>query len=190
MPLHPAEIRGYRELFLTGRQLVKRWKRLADALQGSLPEDALRSAAAGVRETLDQLEPLTEKHGVHSRLAAQGTGAGIGSARSAILDRFLERNQALRLAVDDLEHVVTLLAYLATLSDDRGHSSLSELCRSAAERHAAHAEALRRRAVELGTHPDTAIEPLDTSPIGRAAHRTAWVAGTVGEWVDRRAARR
>jgi hypothetical protein len=86
--------------------------------------------------------------------------------------------------------VVTLLAYLATLSDDRGHSSLSELCRSAAERHAAHAEALRRSAVELGTHPDTAIEPLDTSPIGRAAHRTAWVAGTVGEWVDRRAARR
>jgi hypothetical protein len=34
-----------------------------------------------------------------------------------VLDRFLERNQALRLAVGDLEHVTTLLAYLARVRE-------------------------------------------------------------------------
>jgi hypothetical protein len=190
VPLHAAEIRGYRELYVTGRQLVERWKRLGDALEGSPAEDALRGGAASVREMLDELEPLTERHGLHSRVTAQGTGARVGSARSAILDRFLERNQALRLAVGDLEHVVTLVAYLATLSDGRGHPELAELCRPAAERLASHAEAVRRSAVELGTDPDAAIEPLDPSPVGRAAHRGAWAAGAIGEWIDRQTARR
>ena len=35
MALHPAEIRGYRELYLTGRQLVARWRRLAKGLEGT-----------------------------------------------------------------------------------------------------------------------------------------------------------
>ena len=48
--------------------------------------------------------------------------------RAAILDRFLERNQALRFAVDDLEHVTTLLAYLASVSATRRAKVLTELC--------------------------------------------------------------
>src|ERR671911_107638 len=141
MPLHPAEIRGYRELYLTGRQLVARWKRLADGLEGS------------------------------------------GAARSAVLDRFLERNQALRLAVGDLEHVTTLLAYLARVGDDRGHPELAALCRSWEQRLASPSDAVRGAAIGLGGDPDAAIEPLDSSAIGRAAHRTAWALGAAGEWI-------
>ena len=188
MPLHPAEIRGYRELYLTGRQLVARWMRLADGLEGSGAEDALRGAVQAVDEMLGALEPLTAQHGLHARLAAQGTGAGIGAARSAVLDRFLERNQALRLAVGDLEHVTTLLAYLARVSDDRGHPELAALCRSWEQRLASPSDAVRGAAIGLGGDPDAAIEPLDSSAIGRAAHRTAWALGAAGEWIDRRAA--
>ena len=45
--------------------------------------------------------------------------------------------------------------------------------------------ALRKAAVELGSSPDDAIEPLDPRPIGRAAHSTAVATGTVGEAVDK-----
>jgi hypothetical protein len=106
-----------------------------------------------------------------------------------VLDRFLERNQALRLAVGDLEHVTTLLAYLARVSDDRGHTDLAAFCRSWEQRLASTSDAVRGAAIGLGADPDGAVEPLDSSAIGRAAHRTAWAMGTVGEWIDRRASR-
>src|SRR5918994_751752 len=141
MPLHPAEIRGYRELYLTGRQLVARWMRLADGLEGSGAEDALRGAVQAGDEML---------------------GA--------------------------LEHVTTLLAYLARVSDDRGHPELAALCRSWEQRLASPSDAVRGAAIGLGDDPDAAIEPLDSSAIGRAAHRAAWAVGAAGEWIARRAA--
>ena len=188
MHLHPAEIRGYRELFLTGRQLVARWKRLANGLEGTGAEDALRGAVRAVDQMLGALEPTTARYGLHSRLAAEGTGARIGAARSVVLDRFLERNQALRLAVGDLEHVTTLLAYLARVSDDLGHPDLAAFCRSWEQRLASSSDGVRGAAIGFGADPEAAIEPLDSSAVGRAAHRTAWAVGTVGEWIDRRAA--
>jgi hypothetical protein len=190
MALHPAESRGYRELYLTGRQLVERWGKLADALTGTAPERALRETAKAVGQMLTELEPLTAKHDLHARFAAQGSGARIGSARAAVLDRFLERNQAVRLAVADLEHVMTLLTYLARVSDRGGNTELAEFCRAWERRLVSHANAVRRAVVALGDDPDTAIEPLDPSRVGRAAHGVAHAAGTVGEWFDRRTARR
>ena len=188
MHLHPAEIRGYRELFLTGRQLVARWKRLANGLEGTGAEDALRGAVRAVDQMLGALEPTTARYGLHARLAAEGTGARIGAARSVVLDRFLERNQALRLAVGDLEHVTTLLAYLARVGDDLGHPDLAAFCRSWEQRLASSSDGVRGAAIGFGADPEAAIEPLDSSAVGRAAHRTAWAVGTVGEWIDRRAA--
>jgi hypothetical protein len=189
MPLHPAENRGYRELYLTGRQLVGRWEKLADALRGRVIEQPLRETAEAVREMLLELEPLTAKHGLHGRFAAQGSGAGIGSARAMVLDRFLERNQAARLALGDLEHVTTLLAYLAMVSQHSGNSELAEFSHTWEERLASNAAAARGAAAELGADPDAAIEPLDSSPVGRVAHGVVHVTGTVGEWVDRQAGR-
>jgi hypothetical protein len=190
MALHPAENRGYRELYVAGRQLVERWARLEAGVAGTTAEAALRDATEAVREMLTELEPLTAKHGIHSRVAAQGSGAGIGSARGAVIDRFLERNQAVRLAVLDLEHLMTLLAYLGKVSDARGHAELAEFCRTWERRLVSHGNSVRRAVVELGADPDAAIQPLDASPIGRIAHRLAWAVGTLGEWTDRRVARR
>ncbi|HYU61025.1 MAG TPA: hypothetical protein VEK39_09710 [Solirubrobacterales bacterium] len=189
MTMHPAENRGYRELYLTGRQLVQRWTRLADAL-GDPAAEPVRKAADSVGEMLDELEPLTARHGLHGRVAAQGSGARIGSARAAVFDRFLERNQAIRLALSDLEHITSLLAYLATVSETRGDDELPEFCGSWERRLRRQLGAVRKAAVAMGEDPDGAIAPLDASPVGRAAHGAAYAAGTVGEWVDRQVARR
>jgi len=190
MPLHPAENRGYRELYVTGRQAAKRLGRMALSLDGTDAREPLDKAVESLGKLLDELGPLTARHDLHGDIAAQGGGANLGMLRGAVLDRFLERNQALRLAVDDLEHVATLLGYLAAVSETRGDETLTEFCRSWERRMRRQVGAVRRAAVTLGENPEAAIEPLDPSAVGRAAHRAAWAFGTVGEWTDRQVARR
>jgi hypothetical protein len=189
MPLHPAENRGYRELYLTGRQTSKRLERLAAAFGGTTGE-LLEKTVGSVSRLLEELEPFTARYDLHGDVAAQGAGANLGTVRGKVLDRFLERNQALRLAVDDLEHVTTLLAYLSSIGETRGDPELTEFCRSWERRLRRQVNAVRRSAVELGEDPDKAVEPLDPSRTGRAAHRLAWAVGTAGEWTDRQLARR
>jgi hypothetical protein len=190
VPLHPAENRGYRELYVTGRQAAKRLGRMALSFDGTDGREPLDKATESLGKLLDELGPLTARHDLYGDIAAQGGGANLGAIRGAVFDRFLERNQALRLAVDDLEHVATLLAYLATVSQGRGDTILAEFCGSWERRMRRQVSAVRKAAVALGTTPDAAIEPLDPSPVGRAAHRAAWAFGTVGEWTDRQVARR
>lgn len=190
MALHPAENRGYRELYVTGRQAAKRLGRMALSLDGTETREPVDKAAESLGKLLDELGPLTARHDLHGGPAAQGGGASLGAVRGTVFDRFLERNQALRLAVDDLEHVATLLGYLASVSESRGDEKLSEFCRSWERRMRRQEGAVRKAAVTLGSDPDAAIEPLDPSPAGRAAHRVAWAFGTAGEWTDRQAARR
>ncbi|MEK6325994.1 MAG: hypothetical protein AABM66_00505 [Actinomycetota bacterium] len=190
MPLHPAENRGYRELYLTGRQTVKRLGRLALAFDGSPARELLEKAADSISRLLEELGPLTARHDLHGGVAAQGSGANLGAVRGAVLDRFLERNQALRFAVEDLEHVTTLLGYLGRVGETRDDPDLPEFCRSWERRLRRQVNALRKAAIELGGDPGDAIEPLDHSPASRAAHRVAWTLGSVGEWTDRQVARR
>lgn len=190
MALHPAENRGYRELYLTGRQTAKRLERVAAAFASDQVRDPLAKAADALERMLSELAPLTARHDLHGEVAAEGAGATLGAARGAVFDRFLEQNQAVRLAVDDLEHVATLLGYLANVSEARRDEKLPEFCRSWERRIRRHVSAVRKAANELGAAPDAAIQPLDPSPTGRAAHRMAWAVGTVGEWTDRQVARR
>jgi hypothetical protein len=190
MPLHPAENRGYRELYVSGRYAVKRLTRLGLSLDGCDAREPVDKAAESLGKLLEELGPLTARHDLYGEVAAQGGGASFGVVRGAVFDRFLERNQALRLAVDDLEHVATLLAYLASVSGARGDEKLGEFCRSWERRMRRQIGAVRKAAVRLGERPDAAIEPLDPGPAGRAAHRVAWAFGTVGEWTDRQVARR
>jgi hypothetical protein len=190
VPLHPAENRGYRELYVTGRQAAKRLGRMALSFDRTDAREPLDKATESLGKLLDELGPLTARHDLYGDVAAQGGGANLGAIRGAVFDRFLERNQALRLAVDDLEHVTTLLAYLATVSEGRGDTTLAEFCGSWERRMRRQVSAVRKAAVTLGTTPDAAIEPLDPSAVGRAAHRAAWAFGTVGEWTDRQVARR
>jgi hypothetical protein len=190
MALHPAENRGYRELYLTGRQTLKRLERLSAAFTSPSIRDPLVKAQEALGRLLAELEPMTARHDLHGDVVAEGAGATLGAARGAVFDRFLERNQALRLAVDDLEHVTTLLGYLASVGEARGDQELPEFCRSWERRMRRQVGAVRKAANQLGGAPDAAIEPLDPSPPGRAAHRAAWAIGSVGEWTDRQVARR
>jgi hypothetical protein len=190
VPLHPAENRGYRELYLSARAAQKRLERLAMALEGIESREPVDKAAESLGKLLEELGPVTARHDLYGNLTAQGGGANFGLLRGAVFDRFLERNQALRIAVGDLEHITTLLAYLANVSETRGDAKLPDFCRSWERRLRRQVSAVRKAAVALGTAPDTAVEPLDASATGRAAHRVAWAVGTVGEWTDRQVARR
>lgn len=188
MPLHPAENRGYRELFLTAQEAQTRLSRLSEHLEDDNARKAVERAESSLSELLTEVKPALARYDLHAELAARGGGSRIGMVRAAILDRFLERNQALRFAVDDLEHVTTLLAYLANVSETRRAQSLTELCRTWERKMRRHVTAVRKVAVGLATDPDAAIEPLDPSPIGKTAHGAAVAVGSAGEALDRKVA--
>ncbi len=95
--LHPAEIRGLRELYAFSRQLVAHWSDLAERIGDEAAIAALRAQpASAARELLGELEPVTAGYDLHGRPAAQGVGAGIARQRTGVRDRFLERGQALQ----------------------------------------------------------------------------------------------
>ena len=184
MALHPAENRGYRELMLTAEEARTRLRRIAGHLDLETREVCDKGSEA-LGEMIVAFTPALAEHDLHSELAARGTGSRIGTVRAEILDRFLERNQAIRFAVDDVEHVTTLLAYMASVSASRGKKNLPELCGTWERKLRRQVSAIRKAAIELGSNPDEAIEPLDPGAIGKAAHGTAVATGTVGEAVDK-----
>jgi hypothetical protein len=188
--LHPAQNRALRELYAGARQLAGHWPRLATRLDGSPGSSELETGGAAARELLAELAEVTAGYRLHGSPAAQGVGAGVASLRNSLGDRTLERNQALRMAVLDVQHVVTLLSYCAGLARAQGDERLAEFC-GRWERRLKRMESRLRRAVsDLAREPDRAIHPLDRSPLGRAGQRAAWALGALGELTDRRAARR
>ena len=189
MPLHPAENRGYRELYAYARQLAAHWQSLSSTLPGEDLGRVFDRGAAAAGELIDELAPLTARHDLHGKPAAQGAGKSIAGG-SRVRDRFLERNQAARFAVEDLQHVVTLLAYLARGSETSGNAELAEFC-GRWERKLKRLEGeTRKAAAALGDDLDGAIAPLDESTVGKVAHQVGYIAGTVGEAFDRRSARK
>ena len=187
MAMHPAESRGYRELILTAEEARTRLKRIAGHLEAEQRE-VCDKAAEALEGLMEEIRPELAEHDLYGELAARGGGARIGTVRAQILDRFLERNQALRFAVDDLEHVTTLLAYMANVSETRRKKNLPELCRTWERKMRRHVGAVRRSALELGTDPEEAIEPIDPTPVGKVAHGAAVAFGAAGEAVDKAAA--
>jgi hypothetical protein len=184
--LHPAQNRGLRELYATTRQLAEHWSALAARMRGTPAAGVLEDGVASAGELLDALPPLTEARGLYGGRAAHSVGVSVAGSRSHVGDRFLERNQALRTAVLDVQHVVTLLGYQAVLADQRADEELARTLRRFERALLSIERAARRAAVKLGEEPDVAVQPLDRSPAGRAAHGAANAVGTVGEWVDRR----
>ncbi len=186
--LHPTENRGYRELYAYSRGLVRHWSSLAQRLDGFEATDALEKGVDAVRALLDELGAVTARYGLHGYPAAQGVGTGLAHARSDVRDRALERNQALRMAVQDMQALTTLLAYLAQVAESRRDQDLADFCGRWERKLRRIESAARKAAIELGSDPDTAIEPVDPSAIGRVAHGAAYAIGTAGEWFDRRTA--
>lgn len=190
MSLHPAENRGYRELYAYARQIADHWAALGARLPGSpVAQVLLRGAAAG-RQLVDELTPLTARYGLHGEPAAQGAGASIARKRSGVRDRFLERNQAVRFAVEDAQHLVTLLVYLAAVSRAAGNHDLADFAGGWERRLRRIEQEARRSVADLAEDLDGAVAPLDPSGLGRAAHSLGTAMGTAGEWFDRRAAQR
>ncbi len=189
--MHPAEHRGLRELYVSARQLRDHWRSLAARLQSGAPAEAmaLMEGSDLARGLIGDLTGVTAARGLHGRPAAQGFGARLASVHSLVLDTSLEVNQALRLAVLDVVHVVTLLDYLAVLADSDGDGDLEAFLAGWAPRMRAQEEAIRAAAVALGAAPDAAIAAAAPGIGGRIMHGAATVAGTLGEWVDGRAAK-
>jgi hypothetical protein len=181
--LYPAEHRGLRELHATGRQLASHWGRLADRLGGA-PAVPLRDGAVRARGLVGELATETGKHDLYGFPAAQSVGSRLAGLRNLAGDLVLERNQALRLAVLDAEHVTTLLLYLAALAERRGDVPLAAFHRRwAGEISAAHA-AVRDAAIALADDPEDAVRPAERSALGRAGHSAANAVGTMGEAID------
>jgi hypothetical protein len=181
--LYPAEHRALRELHATGRQLASHWGRLADRLGGP-PAGPLRDGAVVARGLVGELAKETAKHGLHGFPAAQGVGSRLASVRNLAGDLVLERNQALRFAVLDAEHVTTLLLYLAALADGREDTAFAAFHREWAERIGEARDAVRDAAIALAEDPEGAVRPAEPSALGRAGQGAANAVGTVGEAID------
>jgi len=184
--LHPAQNRGLRELVATSRQLADHWESLTPRFKDV---KALGAGAARARELIAAITPLMEARGLYGGTAAHSVGKSLAGSRSRVGNRFLERNQALRTAVIDVQHVVTLLGYQAEIAEARGDRDLARTLRRHEKSLTTVERAARKLAVELGRNPDAAIERVDASPAGLIAHGAANAVGTVGEWVDRQARR-
>ena len=99
--MFPAEHRALRELHATTKQVRNHWAKLAERLN----EPVLADGAQAADEFLLELEDRVDLSG---RPTAQFAGARLAGARG-LSDLLLERNQALRSALLDIQHVITLL---------------------------------------------------------------------------------
>src|SRR5215204_5302268 len=151
--LHPAQNRGFRELYAAARHVVNHYRALAQILD----EEALHEGAAAARRLLDDLQRETRRYDLHGFPAAQNVGATAARARSGVGERFLERNQALRLAVLDVQHLVTLLGYLAAASETAGTDDLNDFCHRWEATMLEVEQHVRAAAVDAGARPDDAI---------------------------------
>ena len=181
--LYPAEHRALRELHAMASQLASHWTRLGERLGGA-PGDALAVGASAARELLRELADRTAAHGLHGWPAAQGVGGRLAGARNVAGDLVLERNQALRAAVLDVAHVMTLLAYLSALADRRGDAMLAAWHRRWEVRMREAEERVMATVVALAEDPADAILPASPTAAGRAGHSIANALGTLGEAID------
>ena len=178
-----AEHRGLRELYASTRQLASHWAVLAERLGGE-EGAALREGAEQAETMLEELGQRMADFDLAGYPAAQSAGGSLSSLRNRLADAALERNQALRLAVLDVQHLGTLLPYLAGVARGRGDESLARWYGGWKRKLAAVEKRARELAIAAGDDPEAAVEPLIDSAAGRAAHGVAYAIGTLGEWVD------
>jgi hypothetical protein len=189
--MHPTEHRGLRELFAMTRQLRNHWRALAERIDAQAPQEAqlLRDGAELAGALIAELTDVAAARELYGRPMAQGLGARLAGAHSTLLDTTLEVNQALRLAVFDVVHVVTLLDYLARAAALGGDEELRAFLTGWAQRMRGQEESVRAAAVALADDPDRAVRNCAPGLAGRVGHGAAHALGTFGEWFDRRARR-
>jgi len=189
--MHPTQHRGLRELYAMARQLRNHWRTLADRVDAGAPQEAraLRDGAEVAGALLGELREVTAARGLYGKPLAQGLGARLAGVHNGLLDTTLEVNQALRFAVLDVVHVVTLLDYLARAAAQDDDAELQRFLEEWALRLRAQEDVVRTAAVALGGEPDRAVRACTPGLAGRVGHGAASALGTLGEWVDRRSKR-
>jgi hypothetical protein len=144
----------------------------------------LDEGAAAAGDLLRELRVrIGDEHDLHGQPAAQAVGARLAGARG-LSDLLLERNQAFRFALLDLQHVTTLLGYAAALARTRGDAALAAWHAGWATRLGALEQRGRAAAAAMGADPEEATAPADEGLVGSAGARLAAVAGTLGEAID------
>ena len=94
-------------------------------------------------------------------------GRPLAGARG-VSDLLLERNQAFRAALLDLQHVTTLLGYTAGLARTRGDEPLAAWHEGWGARLRVLEDRGRAAAAAMGADPEDAIAPADDGRVGRA----------------------
>jgi hypothetical protein len=146
----------------------------------------LEHGAVTARELLAELSDLTPRYGLYGAPGARGVGHTVASLRRGVGDRFLEQNQALRLALLDVHHVGNLLRYLCEVAGTRGDGALDGFHRRWIDRIDQAEAELASVVTALGRDPDRAIRAVDPSRGGSVARRIGTSVGTLGEAIDRR----
>ena len=181
--LLPAEHRALRELHATARAVKNHWRKLGHRLGGG-PETYLSEGAQAAGELLKELrQRVGDEHDLHGQPAAQGVGARLAGARG-VSDLLMERNQAFRTALLDLQHVTTLLGYLAALARTRDDAGLAAWHERWERRFRALEDRGREAAAAMAADPEDAIAPADEGTLGRAGAKLGAVVGTLGEAID------
>src|SRR3954454_10464214 len=143
------------------------------------PGEVLRAGAQAAGGIVEELRTHARARDLEVGPAALQVAGRLARARPLAPDGALERNQALRFALLDAEHVLTLIDYLAELAladeDVEGHA----VCAAWASRLRPIERNMRRHAVDLGKDPDAAVEPISV------AHKLQYAIGWIGEATDR-----
>jgi len=181
--LLPAEHRALRELYGSARQVENHWTKLATRLGGEAAS-LLEDGASAAHELLAELSTrIGDDHDLYGRPAAQTVGTTLAGARG-VSDLLLERNQAFRAALLDLQHVTTLLGYTAVLARTRGDELLAAWHEGWGARLRVLEDRGRASAAAMGADPEDAIAPADDGRVGRAGARLGAAVGTFGEALD------
>jgi hypothetical protein len=176
--MHAARHRALRELGAFARQMSDHWESLSGRIEGPAAR-ALGDGAAAARGVLDEVRPLASARGLEIGPAAIGAGR-LARARPLVPDAALEVNQALRFALLDAEHLLTLVDYVGALSATEGDEELAAACASFKTTLKKPAGAARRAVVALAKDPDAAIRPISR------AQKVSYAIGWLGEATDRR----
>lgn len=174
--MHAARHRALRELGAFARQMADHWA----SLGARLDVGALTAGAEAAATMLAEARELASVRGLRIGPAALGAGR-VARARPPVPDAVLERNQALRFALLDAEHLLVLADYVGALSAAEGDEELAAACARWKTELGRPARAARRAAVALGSDPAAAIEPLSKG------QRLGYALGWLGELTDRHA---
>ena len=131
--------------------MVDHFEALAPRFDDARSPRALTDGAELAKELLGEARDAIAEHDLHGGPAAQSVGKSGAGLRGGVGDNFLERNQALRMAVLDVQHTVTLLGYLESVSGEAGTTTWPSCAAAGTARCSTVEQRMRAAVIVLGT---------------------------------------